>query len=77
MLQLDAEPIQGVHLIATGENMRLGGTNSGTSWSGWLGAGWFFAPHMDVRFDFQRQSLAMGPMQLWATALMGQLHVYL
>lgn len=45
MLQADVEPVQGVHLIATGENMRLGGTSTTTSWSGWLGAGWFFTPH--------------------------------
>ncbi len=77
MLQADVEPIQGVHLIATGENMRVGGTNTGTSWSGWLGAGWFFGPHADVRFDFQKQRLALGNSRLSTTALMLQLHVYL
>lgn len=77
MLQADIEPTQGVHLIATGENMRLGGTSTSTSWSGWLGAGWFFAPHADVRFDFQKQSLALGHSTLPVTALMLQAHVYL
>lgn len=77
MLQADLEPIQGVHLIATGENMRMGGTSTATSWSGWLGAGWFFAPHADVRFDFQKQSLAQGATHLPTTALMLQFHVYL
>jgi hypothetical protein len=77
MLQADVEPIQGLHLIATGENMRLGGTSTGTSWSGWLGAGWFFAPHADLRFDFQKQSLALGRSTLPVTALMLQAHVYL
>jgi hypothetical protein len=77
MLQADVEPIQGLHLIATGENMRLGGTSTSTSWSGWLGAGWFFAPHADVRFDFQKQSLALGRSTLPITALMLQAHVYL
>lgn len=77
MLQADVEPTQGVHLIATGENMRVGGANTGTSWSGWLGAGWFFAPHVDARFDFQKQSLAQGRANLDVTALMFQFHAYL
>ncbi|HEY1534405.1 MAG TPA: hypothetical protein VGF76_10310, partial [Polyangiaceae bacterium] len=77
MLQADVEPTQGVHLIATGENMKEGGTVAGTSWSGWLGAGWFFAPHADVRFDFNKQSYAVGNGHLSKTALMLQFHVYL
>ena len=77
LLQADVEPVQGVHLTATGEDMRLGGTSTSTSWSGWLGAGWFFAPHADVRFDFQKQSLALGRSTLGVTALMLQAHVYL
>jgi hypothetical protein len=77
MLQADVEPIQGVHLIATGENMKEGGVSSATSWSGWLGANWFFAPHADVRFDFQKESRALGPAHLSNTALMLQFHVYL
>jgi hypothetical protein len=77
LLQADFEPVQGVHLTAAGENRMLGGTNTKTSWSAWLGAGWFFAPHADVRFDFQRQSLALGRATLPVTALMLQAHVYL
>jgi hypothetical protein len=77
MLQADVEPVQGVHLIATGENMHSGARGSGTSWSGWLGAGWFFAPHADARFDFVHQSLAFGTVNVPATALMLQFHVYL
>lgn len=77
LLQADVEPVQGVHLTAAGENQRLGGTSTDTSWSAWLGAGWFFAPHADVRFDFQKQSLALGRSNLPATALMLQAHVYL
>ncbi len=77
MLQADVEPTQGVHLIATAENMKDGSVSSGTSWGGWLGAGWFFAPHADARFDFQRESRALGPSHLGITALMLQFHVYL
>ncbi|MEO6603860.1 MAG: hypothetical protein ABIQ16_28510 [Polyangiaceae bacterium] len=77
MLQADVEPTQGLHFIATAENMRVGGTNKGTSWSAWLGADWFFAPHADVRLDFQQQSLALGDAKLATTAFMLQFHVYL
>jgi len=77
MLQADLEPVQGVHLIATGETLHSGGTSSGTSFSGWLGAGWFFAPHADTRIDFQKQSLVLGSSRLPTTAIMAQLHVYL
>jgi len=77
MLQADVEPIQGVHLIATGENLHPGSSHTGTSWSGWLSAGWFFAPHADARFDFVKQSLALGVVNVPATAVMLQMHVYL
>jgi hypothetical protein len=77
LLQADVEPVQGIHFTAASENMRLGGTSTSTSWSAWLGAGWFFAPHADVRFDFQKQSLALGRSTLPVTALMLQAHVYL
>ena len=77
LLQADVEPTQGVHLIATGESWKTGGALSGTSWSGWLGAGWFFAPHADVRFDFKRESEAVGKGHLEETFLMLQFHVYL
>lgn len=77
LLQADIEPIQGVHLIAAGENLHSGAKGSGTSWSGWLGAGWFFMPHADTRVDLEHQSLAFGTVNVPATALMAQLHVYL
>ncbi len=77
MLQADVEPVQGVHVIATGENMHTGAKGVGTSWSGWLGADWFFLPHADTRFDFVHQSLAFGTVNVPAMAFMIQLHVYL
>ena len=76
LLQADVEPTQGLQLIATGENMKEGGRIAGTSWSGWLGVGWFFAPHANVRFDFDKQSAALGKGHLNETALMLQFHVY-
>jgi hypothetical protein len=80
MLQADVEPIQGLHFIATGEvgaNAPQIGAGSGSSYSGWLGVNWFFAPHADVRIDAMRESVAMGQSRLPITAVMAQLHVFL
>jgi len=80
MLQADVEPTQGVHLGATGETW-VQGTSTGTtkSFSSYLTAQWFFAPHADLRVDFVTQSL-----QVSATVSPGltlyvlpQLHLYL
>jgi hypothetical protein len=77
MLQADVEPIQGVHLIAAGENLHRGERGNGTTWGAWLGAGWFFAPHADARFDFVHQSQAFGTVHVPETQFLLQLHVYL
>lgn len=77
MLQLDLEAIQGLHAIATGEAENLGGPSEHTSWGGWFGIDWFFAPHADVRVDAMRRSMSFGPQTIPVTALMGQIHVYL
>ncbi len=77
MLQADVEPMQGLHLIASGENMHSGARGSGTTWGGWLGAGWFFAPHADARFDLIHRSLAFGTVSVPETQFLLQLHVYL
>lgn len=81
-LQADIEPIQGLHLIATGEALVQSGvvlspTSPGQtvkSFSGWASALWFFAPHCDLRFDFVAYSLMDGPVNIY---LLPQLHVYL
>jgi hypothetical protein len=81
-VQVDFEPTQGVHLIATGETWIQSGvvlspTSPGItakSFAGWLSAQWFFAPHADVRFDFVAASLMDGPVSFY---LLPQFHVYL
>jgi hypothetical protein len=60
MLQADVEPIQGVHLIATGETLSPGGVSPQSSFGIWGAVHWFFAPHADVRFDAAYHSLAAG-----------------
>jgi hypothetical protein len=77
MTTLDLEPLQGLHLAATGELLDRGKEGS-EAWlsrgkpqlGGWLTANWFFGPHFDVRVDFVfRQS--RGEM------MQAQLHFYL
>jgi hypothetical protein len=83
MAQLDFEPVQGVHVLATGEVLDQGypasagpsgllrSTGSGKpKLGGWLSAAWFFYTHFDVRIDaISRQTEPF--------MLLGQLHVYL
>jgi hypothetical protein len=80
MLQADVEPVQGLHLIATGEtmvqaNVPVGTTRvTGASYDGWGAVLWFFAPHADVRFDVVAASVFNGPVSIYA---LPQLHLYL
>jgi hypothetical protein len=75
MVQADLEVVRGVHLMATGETQDIAG-KGGLSLGGWLGAGWFFAPHTDVRLDFMQRSEAFGNQRVAEQAWMVQGHVY-
>ncbi|HEX2675479.1 MAG TPA: hypothetical protein VHM19_02535 [Polyangiales bacterium] len=77
MLQLDFEPLQGLHAIAAAETHFAGDVSGRHSYAGWFGIDWFCLPHTDVRIDAQRSSVAAGNMNLGVTALMAQLHVFL
>jgi hypothetical protein len=77
MLQADVEPLQGLHLIGTGETWRPGGTELDTSYGAWASIDWFFGWHADLRLDAIWRSMAAGGMRLDATVLLAQLHVYL
>jgi hypothetical protein len=74
MLQADYEPLQGVHVLGTGE---LQAGPSGTSAGGWLGAWWFFLPHADVRVDGVIQSVASPGQRTLVRTFLAQLHLYL
>ena len=76
MLQADVEPWQGLHFIGTAESYKQQ-AGFAQSWAGWLGTGWFFAPHADLRFDFMRRSDTVGNSRFNSTALLGQIHVFL
>ncbi len=78
MLQADVEPLQGLHVIATGETWRPGGPQTDTSYGAWGSVDWFFGWHWDVRFDAIWRTMALGGgMRADATVLLGQLHLYL
>ncbi|MCI0673867.1 MAG: hypothetical protein L0Y64_25740, partial [Myxococcaceae bacterium] len=80
LLQADVEPVQGLHLIATGEllaqeqlSQRPGMRGAG----GWLSVAWFFNPHAELRVDgMLRRTATDGPAQSSLT-LLGQLHLTL
>ncbi len=50
-VQADYEPLQGVHVMATGEAMNGGAAGEPSSLDGWGSAVWFFLPHADLRLD--------------------------
>ena len=83
-LQLDYEPVQGLHFLVTGELLDQGfvpAEGAGADppaapgfgeprFGGWLSVDWFFAPHFEVRVDgIARQD---DPFRI-----LGQLHVFL
>ena len=79
-LQLDVEPLQGVHVGATGEledTPLSGPTSSPPSLGAWGTLQWFFAPHVDIRADAIVQSLASGSTHTNVTTLLGQFHAFL
>ncbi|MBI2393718.1 MAG: hypothetical protein HYV09_29360 [Deltaproteobacteria bacterium] len=77
MLQADFEPIQGVHLLATGEALHEARAQARTSLGGWLSAWWFFLPHVDARADVIVRNLPTPVGDIRVTSLLFQLHAFL
>jgi hypothetical protein len=50
-IQADYEPIQGFHVMLTGEAMNSGQSGEPPSGDLWFSAVWFCLPHVDVRLD--------------------------
>ncbi len=73
-LQLDAEPIQGVHGMVTSEILNRGGPGEHANVGLWLSAAWFPLPHLDARADLIRRTADGAPAIV--TYLL-QLQVYL
>ncbi|MGH7434487.1 MAG: hypothetical protein ACRENE_02350, partial [Polyangiaceae bacterium] len=49
--QVDYEPVQGMHVMLTGEAMNSGMSQEPISGDLWFSGVWFFLPHMDLRID--------------------------
>ncbi len=77
MLQADVEPLQGLHLIATGETWRPGGTLPSEFYGGFGSVDWFVGWHVDLRVDAGWQTMPLGNMTLDATSVLLQFHLYL
>lgn len=84
LLQADIEPYQGIHIVATGEifNGHIHETNNvydSTTVVGWIGAWWFFAPHLDFRIDavYSSGSAPGASPVSQGTSLLAQIHGYL
>jgi hypothetical protein len=75
--QLDVEPLDGVHLMLTGETMNSGTKDESASYGAWLSLVWFFWSHMDLRVDDVYQSLGSPAGNSTFSSLLFQYHVYL
>lgn len=77
MLQVDVEPVQGLHFIGTGELLSEDFKNQSASAGGWLSVHWFFLPHVDLRFDVIHRDVPAGEGRVGVTSLLGQIHGFL
>lgn len=76
-VQVDVEPLQGLHFAGTGEIMT---TEFGTpsTLGGWLSAFWFFLPRLDVRSDVVVRTVPMGDQQQQTViTYLAQLHGFM
>jgi hypothetical protein len=76
-VQADVEPAQGVHFMVTGEAMNGGSAGEPSSFDGWLSGVWFFAPHLDIRFDGIYQTLGSPTGYTNVFTWLGQIHAWL
>ena len=73
-LQLDFEPVQGLHFDAAGETLFPQAFEAGGNLGGWLTAWWFFFPHFDVRADVIWRG---GGSAITTVTYLGQVNMYL
>jgi hypothetical protein len=79
LLQLDMEPVKGLHFLVTGEMKDTDFKNLGPSVGAWGSIWWFFLPHCDVRIDgiFRNEDPGGGSARQNAGLLLLQGHLYL
>jgi hypothetical protein len=80
LVQLNVEPIQGLHFIGTnevlndGRDHRSAATTPGSgkpAWGGWLSVDYYFLPQMSVRLDLIERQITPG------MTFLSQFHMYL
>ena len=76
-VQADWEPVQGLHVLATGEYARYGRQRTYSDYGGWLSYAWFFAPHCDLRLDSIYQSFGSTQGRTGAFTVLLQGHIFL
>jgi hypothetical protein len=74
LLQVDVEPLQGVHVLGTGEVLNYGIPGQSTNVGTWLGVMWFPVSHFELRGDVIRYTAAGTP-TLMTYLLQGQLYL--
>jgi hypothetical protein len=76
LVQVDIEPITGVHVLPAMEILKAPGLG-GPSLGGWLSAIWFFAPHIDFRMDGIYRSIDTPAGRVGGLTALAQIHAYL
>jgi hypothetical protein len=76
-LQADWEPVQGIHVLATGEVAKYGRQRTYPNYGGWLSYAWFFAPHCDLRLDGIYQSIGGAQERSGVFTVLLQGHIFL
>ncbi len=79
LLQLDMEPVKGLHFLVTGETKNTDFKNLGAGVGAWGSVWWFFLPHCDLRIDgiFRNEDSGGGTGRQSSGLLLLQAHLYL
>lgn len=79
MLQVDVEPYQGIHLVATGETWQPDSdAETPPLQGGWISLVWYVLPHVDVRVDAVRRGIPVGEDDMsYLNLYLFQLHFFL
>jgi hypothetical protein len=73
-LQIDYEPVRGLHFDVAGETVFPSAFEAGGTLGGWLTAWWFFFPHFDLRADVIWRGGGAAPTTV---TYLGQINMYL
>jgi hypothetical protein len=77
LVQIDVEPVQGLHFMPAVEAFKPGDGATQTSWSGWFTTTWFFWSHLDMRIDLVHSKVFQGPMSQNQDIALLQMHGWL